>query len=116
MNQYGAHAACYIPVSNRFFAGKLFINDIMYIEISYHDIIFVTKDGRVSIRGNSADMNRYSGASADLYRCHSYLIINLKNVKFMEDGNIIFINGDVRHLGKRNFQKAKSAFTVYLSG
>lgn len=111
-----ARQAGFIPVSSRNFAKKLFFDDIMYIEKSYHDINFVTREGMIQVRGNSVDMRRYAKSCKDFYFCHSYLAVNLSNVISMENGVIFFDNGTEKSLGLKNFMKAKDVFANYIHG
>lgn len=106
----------YIPVSSRNYAKKIFFEDIMYMEKSYHDINFATREGTIQIRGNSGDMRRYAQACEDFYFCHSYLAVNLSHVISMENGVIFFDDGTEKSLGLKNFMKAKDVFAKYIQG
>ncbi len=104
----------YIPVNNRMVTKKLFLEDIVFIEKEYHDIIIKTVDGVISLRAGALDIRSYIEDCRDFYECHSYLVINLKNVESMQDGLIVFTDGEKKKIGKRNFAKAKTAFARYI--
>lgn len=105
----------YIPVNSRTVTKKLFLEDIVCIEKEYHHIIIKTVDGNISLKSGKLDIRPYIADSADFFECHSYLLINLRNVESMQDGVIIFSTGEKKKIGRRNFSKAKAAFAKYIA-
>lgn len=106
---------CYIALKCRHYVKKLFYEDIILIEKCYRNILFMTADDMIKIRGNSDDLKEYAGRCRDFYICHSYLAVNLKYVSSMEDGVISFVNGAERSLGRKNFTRARAVFSKYIS-
>ena len=105
----------YIPVSTRKVTKKLFLDDIVCIEREYNEIVIRTLDGVITVRRGTLDVKSYIGECEDFYQCHSYLLINMRNVASMEDGLIVFTDGEKKKIGKRNYYKAKTAFASYIS-
>lgn len=106
---------CYIALKCRHYVKKLFYEDIILIEKCYRNILFMTVDDMIKIRGDANDLKKFAGQSRDFYICHSYLAVNLKYVSSMEDGVISFVNGAKRSLGTKNFTKARAVFSNYIS-
>jgi DNA-binding LytR/AlgR family response regulator len=104
----------YIAVSNRNVTRKLFFSEILFIEMDYHELLFATQEGKIYMRGSSADLKRYTRQCSDLYECHSYLTINLRHVISMENRMVLFSDGSVRQLGRKSFYRAKNAFAEYI--
>ena len=105
----------YIPVNNKFSSEKIFYDEIVLLEKEINNINIITAKGNVCFRGKADDMRKYVEGRDDFFPCHSYLIVNMKQVTRVEGGNIYFANGEYRHLGRRNYLRVKAAYANYIA-
>lgn len=70
----------YITLSNRFVTKRLAVLDILYVEVSNHDLIFHLKDGPYTMKGT---MNSIEKRLKEYHfsRCNSSYLVNLKYVR-----------------------------------
>ncbi|MDR2157018.1 MAG: LytTR family DNA-binding domain-containing protein [Clostridiales Family XIII bacterium] len=71
---------------------KMKINDIYYIEVLNHDLIFHTKTGEYTVSGTLKNMEEQL-RSDGFFRCSKCYLVNLRHVDGMRSGFAV-VNGD----------------------
>ena len=104
----------YIALSNRYYSRKIYFEDVQYIEMEGHDVVIHTEKDMVTFRGTSKEMQKLIGNRKGFHVCHSYLIVNFNNMECMEDGEILFSNGEKKSIGKKNYGKTKAVFAQFI--
>lgn len=104
----------YIALSNRYYSRKIYFEDVQYIEMEGHDVVIHTEKDMVTFRGTSKEMQKLIGNRKGFHVCHSYLIVNFNNMERMEDGEILFSNGEKKSIGKKNYGKTKAVFAQFI--
>ncbi len=99
----------YIYITNKGQSIKIAIEDIMYIESSLNNLIFITTDGTFKTRGflNTYKNNILFNTFKMSHR--SYLVNTLK-IRRIEKNTIIMENGDILPLSRTRKEEVKNAF------
>ncbi len=87
------------------------MDEICYIRQQLDHVLIVTRRGTFAVRDHldQADLQLHE----DFYRCHTYLWINLRNVRAI-GGNLVRFGGGIEvDLSKNYIGKARSAFEAY---
>ncbi len=91
---------------------RLPMSDIAYIELSYRRS-FVNLKSRISVEVKEDGEAIESQLNEDFFRVHSYLIINMSNVREMKNGELLFDGGRMLHIGKGSYVKVKKRVLAY---
>ena len=90
------------------------ITDILYVETDRRKVNIVTDKERYSLIIDIGQLRRILEIKEEFLSCHKTFVINIKKVKKMRDGEIVFMNNDVRYLGKNNFIAARKRFNEFM--
>jgi len=90
------------------------ITDILYVETDRRKVNIVTDKERYSLIIDIGQLRRVLEIKEEFLSCHKTFVINIKKVKKMRDGEIVFMNNDVRYLGKNNFIAARKRFNEFM--
>lgn len=104
----------FITLSSRFEQRRVNVNDIVYVEVNKHDLIFHLTGGEMRITGT---MSEWEKRLADLHfvRCNTYLLVNLGYVTRIS-GDEITAGGDNLRMSRSKKQNFLSEFAKYAGG
>ena len=86
---------------------RLSVNDLLYVEISRHDIIYHTAHGMLSGYGTMKQVEQALGEFG-FYRCNSCYLVNMRYVKRIQDYMVIVGDHElsISHPRKKDFLRA----------
>lgn len=86
-------------------------DDIEYLEISNHYVIFHTEEGDLSVFGS---LKEYAASlPKDFVFCHSSYLVNLRYVKAVE-GNVVLVAKDRLEISKKRKKEFLNALSAYI--
>ncbi|MDD4366117.1 MAG: LytTR family DNA-binding domain-containing protein [Eubacteriales bacterium] len=88
-------------------------SEILFIEQRERKIVIVTEKETFTYYGKMKDC--WPVLSGCFHRCHTYLAVNLDNVRRIADGAISFFGSkEIVFLGRSAYSKTKKGFNTYL--
>lgn len=105
---------CYVTLSSRFEQRRVSVNDIIYVEVSKHDLSFHTADGDMHMTGTMADWESRL-APYHFVRCNTYLLVNLGYVTRIY-GDEVTVGGKILRVSRSKKQQLMNEFAKYMGG
>lgn len=93
---------------------KVATDNIYYIEVMAHQLIWHTKEGNFESRGTMKDVED-DLMSFGFYRCHNAYLINLKHVSELQNDDIV-VHNDTLKVSRPRKKAFSEALTKYLGG
>lgn len=104
----------YITLTTRFATKRLAVSDILYVEVSNHDLIFHLKDDIYRLGGT---MGSIAKRLKDYHfsRCSTSFLVNLKYVREIR-GDIVVVGNDELRISRTQRSDFLNDFTKYAGG
>ncbi len=102
----------YVPIETKKLTGRVYLDEILYVEKNLRKTILVTENGKITLY---CAMN-YIRAYADnrFLDCHRSYLFNMDKIKQMAEQTILFENGDSVTLGRDCFRAGRKVYRDYL--
>lgn len=102
----------YITISVKGGFQKLNADEILYVEINIHDLIFHTVHGEFSTAGS---MKKVEEQLKDgFYRCNKCYLVNLKYVDGIQNNDVV-VNGNVLQVSRAKKKGLLQALNMYMN-
>ncbi len=102
-----------IPVENA--SKKILAKDVLYVEISNHDLFYHTKEKEYKVRSSlKAAMELLNGLP--FAQCNSCYLVNLEYVERIEKDSVVLINNESLKMPRTRRKDFLKALGDYLSG
>lgn len=102
----------YISIPVRGGIRRLDADDIFYVEISIHDLIFYTAEGNFTLTGSMKKVEEK--LKKGFYRCNKCYLINLKYVDAIQNNDVV-INGQILQVSRAKKKGLLQAMNVYMN-
>jgi len=103
----------YLSLNGRDFVKKVYINDIKYIEVVRHTIIYHTTDGDIEMPGTMKELEARLN-TFNFVRCNSCWLVNLRHVSGIE-GNTVTVAGEELKISRNKKQEFVHRLTAYFA-
>ena len=104
----------YITLTTRFVTKRLAVSDILYVEVSNHDLIFHLKEGIYRMSGTMGTIEKRLGGY-HFSRCNSSFLVNLKYVREIY-GDFVVVGNDELRISRTRRTEFLNEFTRYAGG
>ena len=105
----------YITVNQTNGVTRVFLQEIIYVEVCNHKLFFHTERGEVEGRGSLGQLEK-DMEGATFARCNSGYIVNLRNIKSIEKDTVIMSNGDRLPVSRARKKEFLHQFALYMGG
>lgn len=105
----------YLTVNQANGVSRVFLQEIIYVEVTNHKLNFHTEQGDIEGRGSLGQLEKDMEGST-FARCNSGYIVNLKNIRSIEKDTVIMSNGDRLPLSRARKKEFLHQFALYLGG
>ena len=105
----------YLTVNQANGVSRVFLQEIIYVEVCNHKLFFHTERGEVEGRGSLGQLEKDMEGST-FARCNSGYIVNLRNIKSIEKDTVIMSNGDRLPVSRARKKEFLNQFAMYLGG
>ncbi len=105
----------YITVNQTNGVSRVFLQEIIYVEVRNHKLFFHTERGEVEGRGSLLQLEKETEGST-FARCNSGYVVNLRNIKSIEKDTVIMSNGDRLPVSRARKKEFLNQFAMYLGG
>jgi DNA-binding LytR/AlgR family response regulator len=107
----------FIPVKSERSVKKVYLSELMYIEVHHNTCRIVMKDGDIKTRQTMSELERLvtdSGGGKGFIRCHQSYLINMDYIKEVKNNCFIMENGDIATIRRYDRPAIKAAFEDYI--
>lgn len=104
----------YITLMGRDMAVKLYVQDICYVEVMRHKLLYHTTQGVVNVGGTLADAEREL-EPRHFARCNSCYLVNLQHVT-QTRGNTVTVAGEELQISRSRKQEFMKRLASYFAG
>ena len=105
----------YLAVNQANGVSRVFLQEIIYVEVCNHKLFFHTERGEVEGRGSLGQLEKDMEGST-FARCNSGYIVNLRNIKSIEKDTVIMSNGDRLPVSRARKKEFLHQFALYMGG
>lgn len=105
----------YLAVNQVNGMSRVFLPDIIYVEVSNHKLFFHTERGDIEGRGSLGQLEKDMEGST-FARCNSGYVVNLRNIKSIEKDTVIMSNGDRLPVSRARKKEFLHQFALYMGG
>lgn len=103
----------YLSLNGRDMVKKVYLNDIKYIEVVRHTIIYHTTDGDIEMPGTMKELEARL-SPFDFVRCNSCWLVNLRHVSGVR-GNTVTVAGEELKVSRNKKQEFVRRLTAYFA-
>lgn len=104
-----------IVVNNEDGVHRVMVNDIYYIEVRNHMLVYHTTNGDLTVRGSLTDRENYLEPYY-FARCNHCYLVNLGKVVVAKGNSLIMENGDEVSVSQSKHKEFLKKFSEYLGG
>ena len=105
----------YLTVNQANGVSRVFLQEIIYVEVCNHKLFFHTERGDVEGRGSLGQLEK-DLAESTFARCNSGYIVNLRNIKSIEKDMVLMSNCDRLPVSRARKKEFLHRFAMYLGG
>ena len=109
--------AHYIPVKSERSIKKVYLSELLYVEVRHNTCRIVLKDGDIRARQTMTELERLiknTDSGAGFIRCHQSYLVNMDYIKEVKDNCFIMENGDIVIIRKYDKSAIKAIFEEYI--
>lgn len=103
----------YISLANKKGMTRMAIDDIFYIEVVDHDLLYHTKHGVITVRGTIKDAEQ-TLAGEDFFRCNRCYLISLAHVDGLYDQEVV-VHGERVQVSRGRRKELMEVLNRYLN-
>lgn len=104
----------FLVLQTRNFTKKVFLSDILYLEVKNHDVLFHLCDSTLEIRSSLTSWEEKLSEN-HFARCNSYTLVNLAYVDNIQ-GDELIVHGETLHFSRNKRTIFLNAFGQYVGG
>ncbi len=105
----------YLTVNQANGVSRVFLQEIIYVEVCNHKLFFHTERGDIEGRGSLGQLEK-DLAESTFARCNSGYIVNFRNIKSIEKDMVLMSNGDRLPVSRARKKEFLHQFAMYLGG
>ena len=105
----------YLTVNQVNGMSKVYLQEIIYVEVRNHKLLFHTERGEIEARGSLGQLETEMSGST-FARCNSGYVVNLRNIKSIEKDTVVMSDGDRLPLSRARKKEFLHQFALYLGG
>lgn len=102
----------YIPIETAKQTGRVFLDDIIYIEKKRRQVILITQTGSITFYSNMDNVKKYMDER--FLSCHRSYLFNMDKILRMEDQTVYMEQDFKVFLGRECFRRGRRVFKEYL--
>lgn len=102
----------YVPVETKKLTGRVYLDEILYVEKNLRKTILVTEEDKITLYCAMEFVKAY--VDDRFLDCHRSYLFNMDKIKQMTEQTIVFENGDRIPLGRDCFRAGRKIYRDYL--
>ena len=112
-----AKRLAFIPVKAERAVRKVYLSELIYVEVAHNTCRLVMKSGEIRARQTMSELEkliRHSGGGTRFIRCHQSYLVNMDYITEVKNNCFVMENGDIATIRRHDRSAIKSAFEEFL--